>query len=212
MSLNKIVIFYHMYQVNNWLEIFEDHVKLINDSDLINNIEFMHIGINGNQVYNSSDNKIVSVINKNQELEEGSTLKSLYDFSIKNPGYKILYIHSKGVTNNSKPVEYWRNYMNYFMIEKWKDCVEYLSEYDSVGCNYMENTNYGKYPHYSGNFWWANSEYISKLNYSYLEDSFRFMREFWIGSGSGKMYEIHNSNVNHYIEEYPKERYQSVSI
>jgi hypothetical protein len=208
MPLNKVAIFYHMYEVNNWVEIFENHIKLINDSDLINNIEFMHIGINGNQIYNSSDNKIVSVINKDQDLEEGPTLKSLYDFSIKNPGYKILYIHSKGVTNNSKPVEDWRNYMNYFIIEKWKDCVEYLNEHDSVGCNYMEKTPYGKYPHYSGNFWWANSEYISKLNYSYLEDSFRFMREFWIGSGSGKMYEIHNSGVNHYLERYLDSEYR----
>jgi hypothetical protein len=201
-----------MYQINNWLEIFEDHIKLINDSDLINNIEFMHIGINGNQVYNSSDNKIVSVINKDPDLEEGPTLKSLYNFSIKNPGYKILYIHSKGVTNNSKPVEDWRNYMNYFMIEKWEECIKYLEDYDSVGGNLLKKHSYGDYAHYSGNFWWANSEYINKLDYSYLDDSFRFMREFWIGSGSGKMYEIHNSKLNHYIQEYPRERYQSVSL
>jgi hypothetical protein len=207
-SSSKIAIFYHMYQVNNWLKIFEDHLKLINGSQLINNIEFMHIGINGNQIYNASDKKIISVINKDQDLEESPTLKSLYDFSIKNPGYKILYIHSKGVTNNSKSVEDWRNYMNYFMIEKWKDCVKYLNEYDTVGCNLLNDDGFEDFPHYSGNFWWSNSKYISKLNYNYLNDSFRFMREFWIGSNRGKMYEIHNSGINHYLERYLEDEYR----
>jgi hypothetical protein len=208
MSSNKIVIFYHMYQINNWQDIFKEHLELLNNSGLIDNIEFVHLGINGEYVYNGDNKKISCVINKDQHLEEGSTLKSLYSFANENPGYKILYIHSKGVTNNSKPVEDWRNYMNYFMIEKWKECVKYLEHYDSVGCNLSKEHSYGNYPHYSGNFWWANADYINKLNYSYLDDSFRFMREFWIGSGNGKMYEIHNSNVNHYKERYLNSEYR----
>ena len=206
MSSNKIGIFYHIYQVNNWKDIYEEQMSLIINSGLYDKAEFINIGINGNMILQNND-KIICNINPNPEKEESDTLKRLKDFAEKNDDYKILYIHTKGVTINSNPVNDWRKYMNYFMIENWKECVKYLDNYDTVGCNLLKDHGFGDFPHYSGNFWWANSEYINKLNYSYLEDSFRFMREFWIGSGSGKMFEINNSMVNHYRDRYERYTY-----
>ena len=48
---------------------------------------------------------------------------------------------------------------------------------------------------------------FTELDYSYLEHSNRFAREFWIGTAHGNLYEIHKSGVNHYDERYPREMY-----
>jgi hypothetical protein len=212
MSSNKIGIFYHIYQVNNWKEIYKEQMSLIINSGLYDKTEFINIGINGNMILQNNDNKIICNINPNPEKEESDTLKRLKDFAEKNDDYKILYIHTKGVTINSDPVNDWRKYMNYYNIERWKYMLTLLDNYDTVGCNYKEESNYGPYPHFSGNFWWARSEYIKKLDNKFLDSNFRFDREFWIGTGKGNMFEIANSNVNHYTERYTKERYYNGSI
>lgn len=207
MSSTNIAIFYHVFQINNWQEIFNEQMSLIQDSGLIDKIDLLHIGVNGNMIYNAENKKIICSINPNPHREEYDTLKSLKDFAESNSDYKILYIHTKGVSIGSPQTSDWRQYMNYFNIEKWKDALTLLDEYDTIGCNYKEDSSYGRHPHFSGNFWWARSEYIRTLDHTYLESDFRFNKEFWIGTGSGKMYEINNSNVNHYTERYERYKY-----
>lgn len=51
-------------------------------------------------------------------------------------------------------------------------------------------------PHYRGGFWWANSDYICKLNPKFLKQDVewrRFLGEIWIGTGNPRYYTIHNS-------------------
>ena len=207
MLSTKIGIFYHVYQVNNWQDIFSEQMNLIKDSGLYNAAEFINIGINGDMVYQTDDNKISCNINSNPQMEEADTLKRLEDFASINNNYKILYIHTKGVTINTDQVNDWRKYLNYYNIEKWQEVLTLLDEHDTVGCNYMEDTPYGKHPHYSGNFWWARSEYINTLDEKYLNSNFRFDREFWIGSGKGKKFEINNSTENQYRDRYERHNY-----
>ena len=82
--------------------------------------------------------------------------------------------------------------MEYFAIDKWKECIEHLNDYDCVGQTFKplgptmwsdgsitENTGLGCY---CGNFWWANASYIQTLDHKYLETDYRFDREFWIGT------------------------------
>jgi hypothetical protein len=197
-----------MYQHGNWQKIFNEQIDLIRKSGLYDACESMHIGINGFYTPNFNDSKILYKINDMQDFEEGPTLLSVSDFAQNNPDHKILYLHSKGVTKNNKKVSDWRDLMNYFMIESWEECINYLKNFDAVGCNYSEDTWLGYHPHFSGNFWWANASYINELDDSMLTSSLRWDREFWIGSGNGKLYGIHNSKINHYEEDYPKERYK----
>jgi len=83
-----------------------------------------------------------------------------------------------------------------------------LNDHDAVGCNLLDDPdNDILRPHFSGNFWWANAEYIAKLDYSYLDHPNRYAREFWIGTAHGDLYEMHNSGVNHYDERYPRDNY-----
>jgi hypothetical protein len=204
----KIAVFYHIYQYGPWEAIFNDQWKAISESNLLHAADLIHIGING-KIFGESGNPHIKVrFNPNPQMEESDTLKDLSSFALNNPEYKILYIHTKGASNYTKNVNDWRNMMNYFCIEEWRDCVKLLNEYDAVGCNILTDAAVDiAQPHFSGNFWWANAEYISKLDYSYLNHPNRLAREFWIGTGNGNMYEIHNSGVNHYDERYPREMY-----
>ena len=61
--------------------------------------------------------------------------------------------------------------------------------------------------HYSGNFWWANSNYIKKLD-MLSDSSERHAAEIWILSDlTVNSFEIYNSRLNHYHYEYPREAY-----
>jgi hypothetical protein len=153
--------------------------------------------------------------------EEADTLKWIRDYAKNNPGDYILYFHMKGITKQNAATEDWRRYMEYFVIERWKDCIAKLDEgYDCCGVMWNSHTPIGEWPHFSGNFWWANTDYINTLNHEYLELPWRYYREFWIGSGPNvKVHEFHNSRMNdrysleahkgHYDVEYPRNRYVS---
>lgn len=84
--------------------------------------------------------------------------------------FEMLYLHSKGITSVENHLQtgnghtfknyyYWRHFLNWGVIEKWKECVESLDTYDVAGVNYFDEPA----PHFSGNFWWANSSYIKTL-------------------------------------------------
>lgn len=204
----KIAVFYHIYQFGPWEQIFNEHWDLLIKNNLIDVSDFTFFGINGIQVFNTGHPRVFGNMNPNPQMEESDTLKALYFFCKENPDYKVLYFHTKGVTKYSKKTTDWRNMMNYFCIEKWRNCVKLLNTYDAVGCNLQDYDDDGVLrPHFSGNFWWANAKYINTLDYSWLNSSNRFAREFWIGTGNGNLYEIHKSNVNHYDELYPRELY-----
>lgn len=95
--------------------------------------------------------------------------------------------------------------MLYFLINKHEDCIRFLETNDAVGCN-LTNVN-GRYPlRFSGNFWWANASYIKnldKIRYgSPMHDA-----EFWvINRPNVKAHSMHNSNVDHYYQNYPPEK------
>jgi hypothetical protein len=93
----------------------------------------------------------------------------------------------------------------------WEKCVELLEQYDCVGTDWTTrhpNDNSVVDPHYSGNFWWANSSYISRLDPNYLNER-RHNSEYWIGTGNPKYFNFFSSNRNKYLfpvlpEEYLK--------
>lgn len=175
---------------------------------------------------NSSSKDTTTIINPKVEIrfhpenhEETDTLKWLRDYAQENPDTYVLYFHSKGITRYNACTEDWRRYMEYFVLENWKACVEKLDEgYDCCGVLWNTDTFMGQFPHFSGGMWWANTNYINRLNHAYLDMKIRYYREFWIGSGkSPKVFEFHNSRLNdkdelaktggHYYLPYPREKY-----
>jgi hypothetical protein len=204
----KIAVFYHIYQHGPWEHIFNEHWNLLFKTNLVDVSDFTFFGINGNQNFNTGHPRVFGKINENSEMEEADTLKALDSFCKDNENYKVLYFHTKGVSHHTPQTTDWRNMMNYFCIEQWRECVKLLDQYDAVGCNLQDyDDNEVARPHFSGNFWWANAKYIKTLDESWLNSSNRFAREFWIGTGNGNLHELHKSNVNHYDELYPKINY-----
>jgi hypothetical protein len=203
----NIAIFYHIYQFGNWASLVEEQLDTLFSSGLVDVSEFVHVCINGNKQIHIEHPKISVSLNPEPWTEETPTLLSLRDFCSKNSGWKVLYFHTKGITRPSPEVTDWRKVMEYFCIEQWQRCLEALDTHDAVGCLFVDDCYYGFYPHYSGNFWWANSDYIARLDDNYLVGGIRQNREFWIGSGQGSLFSFHTTGLNHYAVTYPRQLY-----
>jgi hypothetical protein len=187
----KLAIFYHIFQYNLGAFIYQQQVHRLYTSGLIQEASHIHFGVNGNQELFNVPEKTIVKINKNWE-DELDTLISLKDFCKENPDYKVLYFHTKGVSKNTLQLNAWRLYMEYYTIDKWRECVEYLNEYDCCGTDcynskemfldkYVQEQQFGSW-FFSGNFWWANASYINTLNSDYLDKNLpRLSKELWIG-------------------------------
>jgi hypothetical protein len=231
--MNKIIIAYHAYLNGpHWHSVVgEQFVKLL-ASGIMDNCDRLHIGITDNSGLDPSRSvewvqnwfantrhpeKVDSVVyNENNELTD--TMKWVRDYSKDNPGDCVLFFHTKGISHYDLPTEDWRRYMEWFTIWQWRECIEKLKNYDCCGVMWNSETVWGYYPHFSGAFWWATTDYINTLDHSYLEKEWKYYREFWIGSNPEvNAFEFHNSRMNdiaafiegrsHYSVRYPIENY-----
>jgi hypothetical protein len=246
--MKNIVIAYHIYLTgNDSPEMILEQFRLLLNSGLYQACNKLYIGIvnEENQIHSCSDRFDSSVdwirsfwsfaSSKNtlmipkveivvypENNEIADTLKRVRDYSAQNPDEYVLFFHTKGITHGTQFVEDWRRYMEYFVVENWKDCIQKLDEgYDCCGVMWNVDTNLGIWPHFSGAFWWANTSYINTLDHSYLDNDWKYMREFWIGSNPDvKQFEFHNSGLNdkdailegrsHYQLLYPRINYEKL--
>lgn len=167
--------FYHIGTIGRWKDILNDQLSVLQNTDLLSKTKKIFVGISGTEELPILDDKFEIIVRDpilgNGEVE---TLKCLHKFCQTIQPSKIWYIHTKGASNvpgtrsehhgENTPqvivnVDSWRKYMEYFIIEKHENCIAALDEYDVCGVEYRL---YRK-PHFVGNFWWANSEYIKKL-------------------------------------------------
>ena len=215
----KIAIFYHIAQMGMSAFIYQQQLHRLYTSGLIEAADYIHFGVNGDGELFNVPEKVVVVQNKNWK-EETETLISLRDFCNRNPDYKVLYFHTKGVSKGTLTVNAWRLMMEYFVIDKWRECVEKLNEYDCVGSNLspvgetlwsngsITKPVEGSY-NFTGTFWWANAKHIQTLNDDLLYSDYRIDRELWIGSNPnsnpGTLYQPHECNL--YMDLYNEKDY-----
>ena len=205
----KLVVFYHVYLHDDKYKLWiNEQLGLIESSGLssqstVNVSIAYHCDTQLNEcknyifkifpwVHNITSHREPKARRAIGKLKEGVTLKLIHQHAIKNPHDKILYIHTKGAgraftdvnkfpSNNDKPWVYsWRNAMNDQLINKYQHCVADLQTHDVVGIKWKHRP----VPHYSGNFWWANARWISKLedptNHTRYWRWGRFSCEYWI--------------------------------
>ena len=131
---------------------------------------------------------------------EDFTLHHLRSHAIQNPSHKFLYFHTKGSESNLLEMSsdtrmtnyHWRSVMEYVCIDEWKERAKELQLYDTVGCRY----GIGPEPHYSGNFWWANGEYLKTLPdiYDYHHKvGDRIKCEMWLCSNNPNFLSVHET-------------------
>jgi len=190
----KIAVFYHIGQLGMGAFIYQQQIHRLYSSGLMNEASYIHFGVNGNQeLFNVPQKVKINYNLKEYWTTEKQTLLSLIDFCKENPNYKVLYFHTKGSSKDSINVQSWRLMMEHFVIDKWKECIEYLDEYDCVGSELNtvgptlwsdgSLTENDPIPFYAGNFWWANASYINTIKTRYMDSDCRLEKERWIGDG-----------------------------
>ena len=128
----------------------------------------------------------------------------------------VAYINTKGTFSgfDNPCISDWRKYMTYFILEKMETCINFIEQgFDAVGVDWSTKPN----NHFSGNFWWASSNYIKSLPPVDPDNVFinnlptqRHFAEFWIGYNSPTIKCLHNSNIDVYsrhLHRYYKENY-----
>lgn len=92
---------------------------------------------------------------------ENATINAMLQIAKESPvKFNALYFHTKGTSAVSKEQQKWRHHMVNWMISKYKMCNDILNRgFNTVGMLYLGKPK----RHYSGNFWWANSDYLKGL-------------------------------------------------
>ena len=186
--------------------------ELLRSTGLLARAERVYVGIVGPEcdAYSPTDPKI-EVVCRSPRLEEYEfpTLAALQQ-TCRSQRCLVFYIHSKGVFQATAETADWRDMMTYFVIERYADCISVLDDHDVCGVNWQNVP----WPHFSGNFWWAHSQYIAALpSIAELRQptgtwnhSERHQCERWIGSGTiVRTATLHQSHVDHYRSRYPRE-------
>ncbi len=213
----NIEIFYHMFCIEGCIELFSKSYAKIKTSGLLDCCNNVHVVMVGEQhAYYAKQlmtlEKIRPYFRENKSGEMDS-IDLIHTFCQSAPETHALYIHSKGATRQNNPnVKAWVDYMEYFLIENYQDCIKELKEYDAVGVDFHPTPM----KHYAGNFWWANSYYIkqrsnfaeSLYNSKEITDP-RWYCEFWLlDNDNVKSKSLHQSNVDLYVNEYKLEFYK----
>lgn len=204
-----IHVFIHVCNVGHWEEILEEELARIKTSGLYDACQSINLGVLGNADMHSFKKKYpkISFLFQSSDMTffERPTLLRLYDQCRHQPHALVLYLHTKGVTRGGDVnVRDWTRLLEYFNIDKWRDCVTALTQgnHQVCGVNWQGDPQ----PHFSGNFWWARASYVTTLPRFIASDY--YAPEFWIGQGLPRWHSFHQSGINHYQSPYPESCYR----
>lgn len=158
-----IKLFIHIATMGEYQKITQELFHQISESGLLDACNEFNVCIVGDGDYilpYESDKIKVHRIGGIDEFEF-PTLQLIEDtIMASDENIKVFYFNGLGVTDNSVFKQSWRAYLTYFDILNYKECVKALDNgYDVCGVDWRTDP----VPHYSGNFWWANSEYLKTL-------------------------------------------------
>jgi hypothetical protein len=215
----KIVGFWHIGAVGDWRRIIREQYSKLRGSGLYGASEKIIVGFVGGATREREldipllgDPKFELFATADVEDYEFPTLARLWQEAHDSPdSFLCYYFHTKGAslaaTPRQRPANAWRRYMEYFNIEKWEDCAAVLNDHDTCGVELQCESS-----HYSGNFWWATSDYIKKLpngrQYWRENKDNRLAAEFYLCQANAKAYCFNDFAEDLYDYEIPAERYR----
>jgi hypothetical protein len=204
----RIKINYTAYLVGDWESVFERHVFLLKHSGLYKECEQFNI-------FSYPDNDRLSVLINEYGIQEKTRIfkqdSNRFEFPAMddlmcNPLDANLYLHTKGVSLKSNkrayvPSLYWNDYMSYFNICRYKDCLEMLKTSDMCGVELEPQKNPKNGFLYCGNFWWSTGKHLKDVHDSekyqeFLKSDDRYFCERVMCSIPGKYAEFYNSMTN----------------
>jgi hypothetical protein len=137
---------------------------------------------------------------------EGATLKHLYSDCCNGKVSNVMYMHTKGISHvGSSPdrfrnVSSWRRMLEWGCIDRWSENIKALNSdkgYDVSGVNWSKKP----WNHFSGNFWWASSDYISSLDHPVDPASDRLQYEKWVGSKAESVHSMYRTEYDLYVQD-----------
>jgi hypothetical protein len=215
-----IVIVYHVFCYDNWKQTSKSQLDRLVKSGLYDSVDEFHMTVNLNGQLEEDVRAHFSEYEKIKiecfELNayEYPGIKKVKDICDVNDDAKVLYFHAKGVSNKYRRhdkqdeisevkingINSWREVLEYYLIDNWKDCIEKLNEYDNVGVTCDNGW-------FWGNFWWSTSKHI-KSRPQPLYGAGRWYFEAWLNEGQwGKNYEYYKFTFNPYRCAVAKEFY-----
>jgi len=217
---SKIVCFLHSCTLDLWgTTILEYIVNYIHNKGLLDKLQYLFVNNTGKEIKtdmfsNISDKIVIINYSSDPSVFENCTLRYLYFFSQINPDYKILYLHTKGVSHSlDHPfvhgIRDWIDFMLYSLVHHHNSCLEMLNYVDAIGCDYRCKPHEKENPnHFSGNFWWANSNYIRTLSVYKLSQ--KYDAEFWLLQNDPPFIHIHKCPYGHYENQYKVSQYGDI--
>lgn len=190
-----IIGFYHIAMMHNWRSVVKEQLEILVSGGLMDAMDEMIIGCLGTEedlqelyVMLAPYPKLsICYYSKNFKDYEFPTLH-LIEEAVKHKSFYGFYFHTKSVSyQSSEGGIYWRDYMNYYNLNKWNDCIARLKEgYHTAGVKLLPAAK--DFPmHYSGNFFHFDSEYILQTRpVNSFDKKDRFAAEKWICSGNPK--------------------------
>jgi hypothetical protein len=194
----KIHIYYHVCLIGDWLKIVQQQLHLLLVSGLFEKCDSLNVGVFYDsqedvqalkEAINSyeqgtGDNKINFLYFRSNESwpdkfryrwESATHAEFKKHADLTEHREYILYFHAKGVSRlghaKEVPTRYWRYYLEYFNILKWKDCIKKLENgFESCGAEWREGRPLKKntFSHYSGTFFWVSTDLIKKTPVKYF--------------------------------------------
>lgn len=220
-SVKPIVLFYHLFATNDWKNICAEQFASLQHAGL-SQVAKVHVCISGPEkscAYAFLKKLDIDFMHCEfhifeENLYEWSTLQLLWDMAQNDDAY-YLYFHAKGVTQTGERrihINSWRQYLNYFCMTRWKDCVDFLENgVDMAGCQYLLQTPY--FPcHYAGNFWWATSYHIQKLTNPVTVFENRLEAEFWPCRIPHQAANLWSTKLDMYRKTILPESYQNMAL
>lgn len=217
-STIKPIIYFHICLTGRWKDVVKRMWLNIKESKLYQAVDKIYIAVLGPvdqfnilQGIIEDDKCHIRIHEGSTKTYERTTLNLIYDDVMLNTlNYPILYIHSKGIgkTNKDKirKVDEWTDYMLHFLVDRYENCLHMLQYGDTCGVNFQFKPK----RHYSGNFWWANSQHIRTLPRKIGDDYFD--PEMWLCSNDPLSVNLYDSGVNHYFSSYSEDKYKEKTI
>lgn len=184
--------FWHICTINDYYEIIKEQLELITESGLYDSADAIFVGVTGSEidVVKTLFNEFrkIKILSYSENLEEFEflTLRLLREKSRTEKPFYGFYFHTKGVSYpGNEGGKHWRDYMNYYILTKWKDNIEKLKEgFETCGVKLIVD---GWPIHYSGNFFWFDSNYTKHLaSIDKLNNKDRYSAEMWVCSNNPK--------------------------
>ena len=206
--MKNINIYMHTWKINNWREILNEQLILIDESEL-------------------GDIASIHICNSDAEKK---TWFEMWKHSLDNDSY-YLYLQNLGITwQGTKYEDSTAKYRKWVMdgvVGNWKEYVSHLDEYDAVGDNWKDLIYFRDmgppsfqrkykdsdltYPkHFGTQMWWTKSSHLSKLESPFEHQKYarpehgdaRVIMEGWVTSQGKNFKEIRNDYTHEPIEAY----------